>query len=299
MRPPCFFLLAATSLLSLGEYATAQVTLPLWPKLAASESAVKEIDTTNEKSDLIAGKRVARITGVTNPTITVYPAPEGSGNGMGVIVFPGGGYRILAYDLEGTEVCEWLNSIHVACLLVKYRVPDAGPFPQHREDLADAQRAVRLARMHAADWKLDPNRIGVLGFSAGGHLAAVLSNHADEKTYEAEDEMDHLSARPDFAVLIYPGGLVHSPNLQQLSPEVVATPGAPPTFLVQAENDPVHAENSVDYYLSLKQAKVQAEMHLFAQGGHGYGLRATGKPIAKWPLLAAEWFHTIGMLGAR
>ena len=292
-------MLATAALLVCGENAYSQVTLPLWPKLASSASPSTEIDTTNDQSDLIAGKRVARITGVTNPTMTVYPAPSGSETGMGVLVFPGGGYRILAYDLEGTEVCAWLNSINVACLLVKYRVPDAGPFPQHTEDLADAQRAIRLARMHASEWKLDPDRIGVLGFSAGAHLAAALSNHCFEKTYDAEDEPAHLSARPNFAVLIYPGGLVNPPALADLRPEVVATRGAPPTFLVQAEDDGVHVENSIDYFLSLKQAKVPAEIHIFTLGGHGYGLRATEKPVTKWPVLAAEWFHTIGMLGPR
>lgn len=138
------------------------------------------------------------------PTIAVTRAEAANNTGAAIVVFPGGGYRILAYDLEGTEVCDWLHTIGVTCVLLTYRVPNAGPYPAHSEDLADAQRAVRLTREHAAEWKVDPNRVGVLGFSAGGHLAAVLSNHAGEHVYPAADAADQLSARPDFALLIYP-----------------------------------------------------------------------------------------------
>ena len=226
----------------------------------------------------------------------MYLAEPGVNKGAAVVVFPGGGYRILAYDLEGTEVCSWLNSTGVNCVLLKYRVPDAGPYPTHAEDLADAERAVRLTRQHAAEWKIDPKRVGVLGFSAGGHLAAVLSNHADVEAYKPIDAADHLSALPDFAVLVYPGGLVHSPALGVLGPEVAPSEKTPPTFLVQAEDDPVHVENSSVYYEALKQVHVPSEIHLYANGRHGYGLRPTKLPVTHWPDLVSKWLDTIGVL---
>ncbi len=254
-----------------------------------------EHDTTDDKGQLIAGRRVARLTDVSEPTMAFYPAPKAGHAHAAVVVFPGGGYRILAYDLEGTEVCDWLHSIDIACALIKYRVPDAGPYPKHTEDLADAQRAVRMIRQHADEWAIDPKRVGVLGFSAGGHLSAVLDAHAAEKVYPAEDVADTLSARPDFAILVYPGGIVHPPNLSALGDEVKPTSDTPPTFLVQAEDDPVHVENTTVYYEALKQAKIPAEMHTYAQGGHGYGLRPTDLPITHWPQLAEQWMHTVGM----
>jgi acetyl esterase/lipase len=288
-------LLVGTSLFVAPQRAVTQTTLPLWPPSATGTATQQETDTTTAKDDLIAGKRVQRLTGVSHPTITVYPAPPQNNSGAAVVVFPGGGYRILAFDLEGTEVCQWLNAVGVSCVLLKYRVPNAGPYPAHSEDLADAQRAVRLTRQHAVNWKLDLNRIGVLGFSAGGHLAAALSNHADDEVYPPSDAADHLSAQPNFALIIYPGGLVHPPERRQLEPGVIPTAATPPTFLVQAEDDPVHVENTLVYYAALKDVKVPAEMHVFAHGGHGYGLRPTELPVTKWPQLATEWLHTIGM----
>jgi acetyl esterase/lipase len=258
----------------------AQTPLRLWPDAAKGPA---ERDTTTEKDALIAGKRVERITDVVNPTLTFYPAPPGINSGAAVVVFPGGGYRILASDLEGTEVCTWLNSIGVNCAVLKYRVPNAGPNPQHPEDLADAQRAVRMMREHAAEWKIDSGHVGVLGFSAGGHLAAALSNHPE-------------GARPDFAVLIYPGLLVNPPDLEHLRAEVAPSSETPPTFLVQAEDDPVHVENTLAYYAALARAKVPSEMHVFAKGGHGYGLRPSPLPITDWPQLAGKWLRTIGVL---
>ena len=286
--------LLGIALLSTSTAAYAQTTFPIWPALSSTPS--HETDTTTDKDELIARKRVQRLTDVTNPTITVYAAPASNNSGAAIVVFPGGGYRILAYDLEGTEVCDWLNSIHVNCVLLKYRVPNAGPYPAHPEALADAQRAVRLTRQHAAEWKIDVDRVGVLGFSAGGHLAAALSNHAMDQVYPAADSADQFSAKPNFAILIYPGGLVHPPERQQLEPGVIPTAGAPPTFLVQAEDDPVHVENTLVYYAALKSVRVPAEMHVYAQGGHGYGLRPSALPITEWPAVVDEWLHTVGML---
>src|SRR5581483_640615 len=183
----------------------------IWPKGAPGDSAVlEEKDTTTDKDKLIAGRRVARITGVSNPTITVYPAPKEKNTGAAVLVFPGGGYNILAYDLEGTEVCEWLNSIGVTGVLLKYRVPARRGTPRQIAPLQDAQRTIRLVRSQAAAWAVDPARIGALGFSAGAHLAAALSTNFEKQTYEPQDEADKLSSRPDFAAIIYPGLLTEN-----------------------------------------------------------------------------------------
>jgi len=244
---------------------------------------------------MIAGRRVARIGFVSKPTLAFYPAPAGKNTGAAVVVFPGGGYSILAYDLEGTEVCEWLNGIGVNCALVKYRVPNAGPFPKYSQDLADAQRAVRLVRQHATKWQLDPHRVGVLGFSAGGHLVAVLGAHAADTVYPATDDADKLSARPDFTLLIYPGTLHEEDDPLAVRPEVKPVALTPPSFLIQTEDDTVKVENALAYYEALKQAKVPAEMHLFANGGHGYGLRPTKLPVTHWPDLAATWLRTLGI----
>jgi acetyl esterase/lipase len=152
-----------------------------------------------------------------------------------------------------------------------------------------------MARQHAAEWSVDPNRVGVLGFSAGGHLAAVLDAHAQEDVYPKADPADEKSALPNFAILIYPGGIVHPPNLSEIGEEVKPRSDTPPTILVQAENDPVHVENTTVYFEALKMAGIPAEMHVFAQGGHGYGLRRSALPVTNWPQLVETWLHTIGV----
>jgi acetyl esterase/lipase len=271
----------------------------LWPATPPGAPNVargqQEHDTTKPTDDMIAGRRVARIGFVSKPMLAFYPAPDGKNTGATIVVFPGGGYQILAYDLEGTEVCEWLNGIGVNCALVKYRVPNAGPFPKYSQDLADAQRAVRIVRQQASAWQLDPDRVGVLGFSAGGHLVAVLGAHASDLVYPAIDDADKLSARPDFTLLIYPAYLDQEVNPLALRSEVKPVALTPPSFLIQAEDDTVKVENASAYYEALKQAKVPAEMHLFANGGHGYGLRPTPLPVTHWPALAATWLHTLGI----
>jgi acetyl esterase/lipase len=293
------FIVSFVFALALVARASSQTTMPLWPStppgapnLAAGQS---EHDTTKPTDTMIAGNRVARIGFVSKPTLAFYPAPSGKNTGATVVVFPGGAYQILAYDLEGTEVCDWLNGIGVNCALVKYRVPNAGPFPKYTQDLADAQRAVRVVRQHASRWQLDANRVGVLGFSAGGHLVAVLGAHAADPIYPAIDEADKLSARPDFTLLIYPGYLQSDDDPLTLRPEVKPLALTPPSFLIQTEDDTAKVENAWLYYEALKQANVPAEMHLFANGGHGYGLRPTKLPVTHWPDLAATWLRTLGI----
>lgn len=275
------------------------VTLPLWADGApgATPNSEAEVDTTTAKDNLIAGKPLIRLGNVSKPTLTLY-SPKGKNTGAAVVVFPGGGYHILAIDLEGTEVCDWLNSTGVTCVLVKYTVPNSGPYPKSSAALQDAQRALGMVRAHAAEWHIDPHRIGVLGFSAGAHLAAALSTHFDQRLYAGVDAADKLSCRPDFAVIVYPGYLAVAEENFAPNPEIQVTDQTPPSFILQAENDPVHVENAVVYFLALKNAKVPAELHIYADGGHGYGLRRTALPITTWPLVLQTWMHTIGVLSS-
>ena len=272
-------------------------TLNLWPNAAPGPPAnpAPEKDTTTAKDNLIAGRPLVRLGHVSTPTLTFY-APKGRNTGAAVIVFPGGGYQILAIDLEGSEVCDWLTGAGIACVLLKYRVPDTGPYPKSSAALQDAQRAVGVVRLHAADWHIDPQHVGVLGFSAGAHLAAALSTHFDQRVYDAVDAADRESCRPDFAVIIYPGYLALADQNFAPNPDIHPSDKTPPTFIVQAEDDPVHVENAVVYFLALKNAKVPAELHIYAEGGHGYGLRRTRLPVTGWPQLVETWLHTIRML---
>jgi acetyl esterase/lipase len=273
-------------------------TLTLWPSGAPGPQTATgpEHDTTRPTDNLIAGRPLMRIGEVADPTITLYSAPADHHTGAAVVVFPGGGYQILAIDLEGTEVCDWLNSIGVDCVLLKYRVPGTGPYPNSAAALQDAQRAVGMVREHAPEWKIDPSHVGVLGFSAGGHLAAALSTHYDQRLYPLMDAADQQSCKPDFAIVIYPGYLALSEKNFEFNPDIPVTASVPPTFLVQAEDDPVHVENAIEYFMQLKKAGVPAELHVFSKGGHGYGLRPTNLPITHWPELATSWLHTIGVL---
>jgi len=281
--------------------APGHITLPLWPNGSPGATAppanpAPEVDTTTPKDALIAGKPLIRLGNVSSPTITLYKPPKANGAVPTVVVFPGGGYHILAIDLEGTEVCDWLNEAGLACVLVKYRVPESGPYPKSPAALQDAQRAMGLVRQHADEWGIDPKRLGVLGFSAGGHLAAALSTHFDKRLYDRLDAADDLSCRPDFAVVVYPGYLALQDQNMATNADIKPTAETPPTFIVQAEDDPVHVENATNYFLQLKQAKVPAELHIYADGGHGYGLRRTSQPVTAWPLLAEKWLQTIKVI---
>jgi acetyl esterase/lipase len=243
---------------------------------------------------------------VSRPTMTVY-SPKGKNTGAAVVVFPGGGYEVLAIDLEGTEVCDWLTAKGITCVLLKYRVPDSGPAYHadckchiHPKPMAleDAQRTVGLVRFHAAEWHIDPQKIGVMGFSAGGHMVANISTHFLKRAYAPVDAADKVSCRPDFALAIYPGHLTeHAKTEYGLNPEISVTAQTPPTFLLQNEDDYVDGvKQSLVYYIALKNAKVPVEMHLYAQGGHAFGLRPTKLPVSKWPGLVETWLRTIGMI---
>jgi acetyl esterase/lipase len=258
------------------------------------------------KDEKVAGKPYVWVSNITSPTITVY-SPKAKNTSAAVVVFPGGGFEGLAMDLEGTEVCDWLTSEGITCVLLKYRVPSI-PFDWHckcrPDDLAvpklaleDAQRAIGLTRLHATEWHIDPHKIGVLGFSAGGYLVAEISTQFSRRLYTPVDAADKESCRPDFAVAVYPGHLRVGDHGYKLNPNIPVTQQTPPTFLVQAEDDNVDGvSQSLAYYIALKSAGVSAEMHLYAQGGHAFGLRRTNLPITGWPQLVKTWLATIGMV---
>jgi len=285
------------------------VQVPVWPGTApnARPAAGPETATRRPNEHLVAGKPWTYIENVTRPTYTVY-TPKGKNTGAAVVVFPGGGYQILAIDLEGTEVCDWLTSNGITCVLLKYRVPRSGPSwqrdcncrinPKPQPALQDTQRTMGLIRLHAAEYHIDPHKLGVLGFSAGGHLVAAISNEYRQRAYTPIDSADRLSARPDFAVAIYPGYLwVEGRSPITFNPDLHVTRDTPPTFLLQAQTDSVDNVNqSLAYYVALKDAGVPTELHLYYNGGHAFGLRRTKDPITEWPRLVERWLRTINVI---
>ena len=279
--------------------------LPIWTKSIPDSELVTGAETYKDEM----------VSNVSNPTITIY-SPEGKNTGAAVIVFPGGGYKKLAIKLEGSEICEWLASIGVTGILLKYRVPDSGP---HHDDecdcqkdakkplaLQDAQRAVGLVRFKAKEWNIDPNKIGVMGFSAGGHLVADVSTNYKKRAYPVMDEADKISCRPDFGMVLFPGHMMfHTTKTYELNPTIPVDSATPPMFILQAGNDPVDPiQNSLVYYIALQKAGVHAEYHIYAEGGHAFGVKRTSQPIADWsklPIagwskLAETWLHTIKMI---
>jgi acetyl esterase/lipase len=303
---------------------------PIWPGAAPDAQPDEGPETIKtDAKDLVAGRPYVYVSNVSQPTMTIY-SPKGKNTGAAVVVFPGGGYQILAIDLEGTEVCDWLTPKGITCVLLKYRVPGnglypksapypkSGPYPESPMALEDAQRTVGLVRFHAAEWHIDPHKIGVLGFSSGGHLVAAMSTDFAKRLYPSVDAADKESCRPDFAVAIYPGHLSlagaewdanqgarkfvvrHAANADKelsLNPDIHVTSQTPSTFLLQAEDDHVDGvDASLAYYIALKNAGVPVEMHLYAHGGHAFGLRRTDLPITRWPQLVETWLGAIGMI---
>lgn len=331
MKPLIFTLYLLFGFNSLGAHTQTWQPSPghtqirIWPSTIPDVQPVKgpEVAKMTGKESLVAGKPWVAIGNVSQPTMTVY-SPKGRNTGAAVVVFPGGGYQVLAIDLEGTEVCDWLTPKGITCVLLKYRVtdigdyPKSGPYPESPMALEDAQRTLGLVRFHAAEWHIDSHKIGVLGFSAGGHLVAAMSTHFQQRLYPAVDAADKVSCRPDFAVSIYPGhlslpaakwdarqgtkkfALHYPPNTDKhlgLNPDLHITPQTPPTFLLQNEDDHVdNVDDSLAYYIALKNASVPVEMHLYPQGGHAFGLRRTRLPVTVWPQLVETWLQSLGML---
>lgn len=287
MKQTLFILLFIVSIMSL------QSQIVLFPQGAPGETVKMK-----QKDDLtgnkVAGCPVLRITDVSEPTLTFYPAPADNNSGVTIIVNPGGGYNILAYNLEGTEICKRFNSYGINCVLVKYRVPRRAGLEKHEAPLQDVQRAIAYTRSHAEKWNLNPDKIGVLGFSAGAHLSAVASTNYSERTYPRIDNNDDVSLRPDFTALIYPAYL--SADNFSISPELKVDENTPPTILIQTQDDNSYIDSSIFYYYALKQAKVPVAMHLYPSGGHGYGARNTGHTVNEWPHRVISWLRDIKMV---
>jgi acetyl esterase/lipase len=284
-------ILLGISLNSLRAAETPQ-PIPLWPDKAPGEKGDIGAEHEQPQKDT-----VTRITDVTAPTITIYRPPADKDTKTAVVICPGGGYNILAWNLEGTEIADWLNSIGVTGIVLKYRVPARKGQEKHLAPLQDLQRAIGMARHRASEIGIDPGRIGVLGFSAGGHLAATVSNNFEQRSYEPIDAADQVSCRPDFSVLIYPAYLLKEKG-PELAPELKITSNTPRTLLIHTEDDPIPCEGSLFYYLALKKEKVQGEIHVYPTGGHGYGLRPTKNMVCKWPDRAEQWLQTLGLLEA-
>jgi len=281
--------------------------LQIWPGAPPDAVTTSAAESAAPDEDLVAGRTWLSVKNVSRPTITIY-SPRGANTGAAIMVLPGGGYKVLAIDLEGSEVCDWLVSRGITCVLLKYRVPDSGPHweneckcavdPRAPMALEDVQRALGLVRHQAAQLHVDPRRVGVLGFSAGGHLVADISTHWRQRAYTHVDGADAESCRPDFAVALYPGHMLEKTTRElQLNPTIPVSRDTPPTFLLQSEDDPVDSvDNSLVYYIALKNAGVPVEYHVYPTGGHAFGLRTTPHSITHWPALVEVWLRSIGML---
>jgi acetyl esterase/lipase len=258
------------------------ITVDLWPlEVVGDASQPREGVKPSE------GDNIIRLTDINIPSMTVYKA-ETKEAAPAVLVCPGGGYWILAIDLEGTEIAEWLNSVGVTAVVLKYRVPNNrdGAFE-------DVQRAMSLIRYNAGEWNIDPGRVGIIGFSAGANLAGKLSCNFKTKSYEHVDEADKLNCRPDFAMLVYPYLLGEDEKLDE---RMKVTSETPNTILIHAQDDSVKPESSIYYFLALKEAKVASELHIFPTGGHGYGLRQTEHAVSKWPDVCTAWMKKLEIL---
>ena len=291
----CIPLLLSSSARS-AEPAAPQV-VKLWPGTPPNETRTPEPerDLSGPDGRKVAGKTVIRLGHVFEPTLEIYQPAANAATGTAVVICPGGGHRILAYDLEGTEVAQWLASLGVTGIVLKYRVPARAGENRWAQSVEDAQRAMSTVRGMADKLKLNPERIGICGFSAGGQAAALTALFGNERTYEAVDATDRVACRPDFALLIYPAYLTDQ-SKTKLHSDVEVTAEAPPIFLVHAWDDPVTAQSSLLLASALKQVKVPAELHLFVRGGHGYGLRRTEEPVTRWPEQAAAWLKSQGLL---
>ncbi|MDP9175066.1 MAG: alpha/beta hydrolase [Planctomycetota bacterium] len=260
------------------------VTLDLWPGTPPGQMAKLGPEKTNPTNGML--------TNISTPTITVYRPDKGNDTGTTILVCPGGGFTSLSMENEGTKFITWLNSVGITGVLLKYRVPYQQGTPRYLAGMQDGQRAMSLVRSKAAEWKIDPNRIGILGFSAGGEVAVDVSTNFDKLSYDAIDEIDKTSSRPDFALAIYPGGLRPKGSTDgSLSPDVHPSKDTPTTFICVAHDDRYGAEDAVYYYLALKRAGVNTELHVYSEGGHGFGMHASTAPHGTWTARAWDWMN--------
>jgi acetyl esterase/lipase len=290
----CCFLLCVVSSVAVADE---PITLKLWPDgpptamMPKSEATIKLIESYGKPN-------ATRVSDVTDPTITVY-RPENP-NGAAVVVAPGGGFMFLSYSFEGTQVCEWLNSIGVTAVLLKYRTPTRDEKEMFEIPVQDAQRAMGLVRKHAAEWKVDPKRVGLLGFSAGANLAGHAAWDRTERTYPQKPELDDPHG-PDFLIFIYGGGFLDKDDKtkSKFRPGFSLPADAPPAFFLVAHDDKSNPIEAAMLYLEYKRRELSAELHICAKGGHGFGMRKEGKPINEWPQRCAEWMKSIGLLDAK
>ena len=249
----------------------------LWQGGAPGAQNALDVSQPSENSKL-----PKKFTVVNHPSIYVFLPPQGKASGAAMVVAPGGGHSQLVIDKEGWEVADWLNKNGIAAFVLKYRLARApgSRYTVPGDALADASRAMRMVRSRATEWSIDPNRIGFIGFSAGGELAALMETRFDAGSNSASDPIDRVSSRPDFTVVVYPG----------FKPGTITVPkNAPPTFLVCADDDPSHVVTTVNLYLDLHKQGISSEMHIYASGKHGFGLRATNLPVATWPDRLKDW----------
>lgn len=287
--------LCALCILTNVSVATEPITLKLWPDgpptamVPKSEATVKLIQS-------YGGVGPGRVSDVTDPTITVF-RPE-KPNGAAVIVAPGGGFVFLSYAHEGTEVCEWLTSLGVTAVLLKYRTPTRDEMQMYELPVQDAQRALGIVRHHAAEWKLDPKRVGLLGFSAGANLAGHAAWDRAQRTYPQKPELDDPRG-PDFLIFIYGGGFLDKDDKSKFRPGFSVPADAPPAFFLVAHDDGANPVEAAMLYLEYKKRNLSAELHICAKGGHGFGMRKDGHPISDWPQRCAEWMQSLGLLNAK
>ncbi|HEX3313414.1 MAG TPA: alpha/beta hydrolase [Gemmataceae bacterium] len=294
MRPAMTAILL-TAFAATAVFADEPTVIKLWPGKAPGETG--NVGPEEAKTGKGEKAPITSITNVSVPTISVYRPAKANDAATAVIVAPGGGYNVLAWEHEGTQVAEWLNKIGVTAVVLKYRVPRRPDQPKGQPPigaLQDAQRAVSLVRSNAKEWRVNPEHIGFLGFSAGGHLTAWVSTNFDKRSYEPIDAADKESARPDFAVLVYPGGVLVKGHPDQLTPELRVSKLTPPSLLIHAADD--HPESSITYFQELRKNGVQAEMHIYGAGGHGFGMHKTGNPSATWTDRCADWMKKQGYL---
>ena len=286
----------ATSVVA--QEAKPSIVKPIWPEKPPGDTVElpPEQDVTKPDAKDAGGKRIIRLTNVSIPTISIYRPSKETDTGTSVIICPGGGHSILAFNHEGTETAEWLTTLGVTGIVLKYRVPTRTPNGDRwKAAVQDAQRAVSLVRSQAEELGLNPKRIGILGFSAGGETAGLTSYFA-QRQYESVDAVDQVSFRPDFAMLIYPAYFEKKGEPTRMREDVTITKDAPPTFLVHAWDDPVTVFSSLHIATELKKVNVSTELHVYSTGGHGYGMRDTGEPVNSWPQRAGEWLKRQGLL---
>lgn len=279
--------------LGCGAVCAQPTEIKLWPSGAPGETGAVP----PEKAQRSEGERpIIRVENVSEPTLAFYPASRPDPGRCSVLVAPGGGYNILAWDLEGTEIVEWLNSVGVSAGLLKYRVPRRSQETPHLAPLQDAQRAMRLMRSNAGTWGLNPECVGMLGFSAGGNLTVLAGTHGAVDTYPAIDAADRLSSRPDFLIPVYPAYLTDDSQPNGLRPLIRIDASTPPAFILITQDDEDRAVGAAALFGALKRAGVPAELHVFVKGGHGYGLRPTQRPVTGWPDLCEAWMREMGYI---